>query len=97
MITNRNSLFLISNLGSEVTKIFSAKKSGNVKMLEVARDKAKSIIRQLKDLPDTKNNLEIDILSDVIEDITSKEQKYDINPEHLESYFYPFAVRLMQM
>ena len=97
MKTERTSVFFMANLGSEVSRIFSAKESGDLKILQMAMAKAKSIISELKKLPDTKNNKEIDILVDVINDLGQKNQKYQVSQEYLKSYFYPFAVRLMQM
>ena len=47
----------------------------------------------MKNLPDTKNNKEIDILADVINDLGETDPKYQISPEHLKSYFTPFALR----
>ena len=96
MITKRTSVFLMANLGSEVTGIFSAKEKGDSLMLNMAIGRAKSILKKLKSLPDTKNNKEIDILADVIDDLGQITPKYQIVPEHLKSYFYPFAMKVMQ-
>ena len=91
------SLILMANLGSEFSKIFYAKENNDAEMLEMAMLKAKSIISELKTLPETKNNAEIDMLTDIIDDISQNGRKYDISPEHLKSYFIPFAMRLMQV
>lgn len=95
MNTERTSLFLMANLGSEVSKIFSAKEKGNKNLFEGAMNRAKIIISKLKELPDTKNNKEIDILKDVILDLENIDQKYQISAEQLKSYFYPFILELM--
>ena len=97
MNTERTSLFLMANLGSEVSQIFSAKEKNNTNLLASAMTRAKGIILELKNLPDTKNNEEIDILADVINDLGETNPKYQISPEHLKSYFYPFAIRLMSV
>ena len=97
MKTERNSLFLMANLGSEVSKIFSAKADSDLEMLEMSTTKAKSIISELRQLPDIKNNAEIDILADVINDLGKTNPKYQISPENLKSYFTPFALRLMSV
>lgn len=91
----KNSLFLIANLGSEVSRIFSAKKKGNSDLFESAMNRAKKIIYELKSLPDVKNNAEIDMLADVIYDIKKIPRKYDIPSEQLQSYFIPFSTRFM--
>ena len=95
MKTERTPLFLIANLGSEVTKIFSAKEKGDLIMLDLAISKARFIISNLKKSPETRSNGEIDLLADVIEDLTQKKSKYQISPKNLKSYFLPFTMRLM--
>lgn len=97
MKTTRTSLFLMSNLGSEVARIFSAKEKGNGDMLESATNRAKNILLELKGLPDVKNNAEIGILENIINDIGESNRKYEISSEQLMSYFYPFTARLMNM
>ena len=97
MNNERTSLFLMANLGSEVSKIFSAKKENDLEMLGMAMTKAKKILSELKNLPDTKDNKEIDIFNDVIDDLGEMQQKYQISPENLISYFTPFAIRIMQV
>ena len=96
MNTERTSIFLIANLGAEVSRIFSAKEKGNHSLFKSAMDRARKIILELKSLPDTKNNEEINILEDVIEDIGKGCRKYQISPEQLGSFFYPFAKIVMQ-
>ena len=86
----------MANLGSEVSRIFSAKENGDIGIFDMAMKKAKSILVELKNLPDTKNNTEIDILADVINDLGQDKQKYEISREHLKSYFYPFASRIFE-
>ena len=95
MNTARTPVFLMANLGSEVAKIFSAREKVNLNMLEMATQKANEIISELKHLPETKDNKEIDILRDIILDIVKENHQYDIRAEHLRSYFYPFALRIM--
>ena len=96
MKTERTSVFLMANLGSEVSRIFSAKEKNNPNLLVSAITRARAILSELKTLPDIKNNKEIDILADVIDDLGQVTPKYQIIPEHLKSYFYPFAMKVMQ-
>ncbi len=97
MNIERTSLFLMANLGSEVSQIFSAKEMGNDSLALGAMNRAKLIFLELKDLPETANNAEITILADVIDDIGQVEKKYDVSKEELQSYFYPFAMRLLSV
>lgn len=96
-MNQRSELFLIANLGSEVAKIFSAKKSGNNFMLETALKKTESMMSELKNIPETKENKEIEMLADIVGDFKETNHKYNIPKEDFEAYFYPFAVRLMQV
>ena len=95
--TERSPLFLMANLGSEVSKIISAKEKGDYEILKIAKEKAKSIIAKLKILPETKENMEINILNDVILDLCGNYQKYQISNQNIKSYFNPFIIRLMQV
>ena len=95
-MTQRTSLFLMANLGSEVSKIISAKEKNDGEMLDLARAKATLILSELKQLPDTKNNTEIDILAKVIADLTKKVSAFHISSKNLKAYFLPFTLRLMQ-
>ena len=96
MKTERTSFFLMANLGSEVAKMFSAKERGSLDSFHRAMIQAKLILSELKNIPDIKNNTEIDILADVINDLGEKTQKYEISSKQLQSYFYPFVIKLMQ-
>ena len=60
-------------------------------------DRARNIIAELKKLPDTKNNTEIDILDDVVNDLGKKNSIYEISSEEFTSYFLPFAMRLTRV
>lgn len=87
----------MANLGSEVSKIISAKEKKDMVMLNLAVSKANSIITELKEIPETRNNAEIDILAKVIEDLTTKTPMYNVSAKHLKSYFLPFSIRLMSV
>ena len=95
-MTERTSLFLMANLGPEVSRIFSAKEKNNQSLLAAAITRAKLILNELKSLPDTKDNAEIDILSDIINDFADGEKRYQIPREQLQSYFYPFTMKITQ-
>ena len=96
-MNKRNSLFLMANLGSEFSKIFSHLDERNSNFFIYAMKKARSIIKELKSLPETKNNQEIDILESIIDDIDKNSRKYDVSKSQMNSYFYPFATRMMQI
>ena len=94
MNTEHTSIFLMANLGSEVSRIFSAKEKGNTNLLDGAISRSKDILSEIRVLPDMKTNKEIDILEDIINDMNNN-QKYKIPGEQLQSYFLPFAKQIM--
>jgi hypothetical protein len=94
----RTPLFLMANLGSEVSRIFNAKEKSDNVMLENALKKAKEIISHIMQFPEMKSRIiELESISLVISDISSEDPQMHISPEHLKSYFLPFAMRLMQV
>jgi len=89
MNTERTPLFYMANLGAEVSRLYAAKE----KTAPLAR--CLNIIEQyiqVEVYPWRKR--EIAILKDVVEDIATGGNKYDISAEELEEYFLPFALRL---
>lgn len=92
----RNSLFLMANLGSEVSKIISAKKKNDQTLLASYLEQAEKILKDIMTMPDMKSReSEIKTLTEVIEDIAKPKPKLTISNEVITSYFMPFAVRLM--
>ena len=94
----RNSLFLMANLGSEVSKIISAKNRNDAILLDTYLTQAKKILKEIMAMPDMKSReAEIKILSDVIEDISSENPSMNISAVNIKSYFTPFVMRLMSV
>ncbi len=93
----RSPLFLMANLGSEVSKIFSAHEKNNMEMLISAHRKAQEIISQIVLFPEMRSRIpEIEILSSVISDISVANPRFQVSQKNLKSYFYPFALQLMK-
>ena len=96
MNTKRTSLFLMANLGAEVSRIISLKEKNELGLAKEALARANKIISQIKELPDMQTRLgEIDTLSEVIENIIKPNPSLDIPKKHIMSYFIPFSLRLM--
>lgn len=96
MKAERTSLFLMANLGAEAKRIFSAKENKDDKSANEALSRAIDIISKLKDLPDMKKrSREINLLAEAIKDAIEPNPKFKISSENIESYFLPFALRLM--
>ncbi|MBI4086129.1 MAG: hypothetical protein HY433_02730 [Candidatus Liptonbacteria bacterium] len=96
MNTERTSLFLMANLGAEVSRIISLNEKNEDALAKDALSRANKIIMEIKTLPDMKTRLqEIDILAKVIENILEPGSALKISTKHIKSYFVPFSIRLM--
>lgn len=96
MNTKRTSLFLMANLGAEVSRIISSKEKHEDILAKEALLRANKIIIEIKALPDMKTRLqEIDALSKVIESILESKPILNIPAKDIKSYFIPFSLRLM--
>ncbi len=96
MNTTRTPLFLIANLGSEVSRLLDAKKNGDNHAMNSAYDRSKKILDQIMVSPEMKPRLaEMAILEMILKDTTSLKPEYNVSPLELESYFLPFAHLMM--
>jgi hypothetical protein len=96
MNTQRTSLFLMANLGAEVSRIILLTEKHEDALAKEALLRANEIITEIKALPDMKTRLqEIDALSRVIENIVESTLAFQIPVQHIKSYFLPFSLRLM--
>ncbi|MBI4225360.1 MAG: hypothetical protein HY617_03440 [Candidatus Sungbacteria bacterium] len=96
MNTERTPLFLMANLGAEVSRILSFKERHEDVLAQEALARAQKILTEIKALPDMKTRLqEINVLAKVIESIMEPKPALSISPEHIKSYFIPFSLRLM--
>ena len=94
----RDSLFLMANLGSEVTKIISSKKRNDLVLLNEYLIQANKILKELMTLPDMKEReIEIKTLAEVITDISKAKSSLDISSVNIISYFTPFVMRLTRV
>jgi len=96
MNTQRTSAFLMANLGSEVSRILSAKEHGNEVQIRSSFERATRILTEILTLPDMKTrSVEIQALSDLISDITSPKPILQVSRKNISAYFIPFATRVM--
>lgn len=94
--TARTSLFLMANLGSEVSQIFSHAEKGDWKMAELSASRAVKIIDELLKHSEMRGRTgEIDILKEVIEDAFSQRRRFKVKKSEIDEYFMPFALRFM--
>ncbi|MDO8664961.1 MAG: hypothetical protein Q7K44_05485 [Candidatus Liptonbacteria bacterium] len=98
MNKTRTPLFLMANLGSDMSQLFSYVDKGELKLLESAALRARKIIDELLIHPDMEGRTgEIEILKDIIEDIFAEKRRFAVKKTEIEEYFMPFALRLMSV
>lgn len=96
MNTERTVAFLMANLGSEIARIFSAQKRGATPMVASGADRAIKIINELLGRPDLGNgHQEVEILKMIVEDLASDQPIHLKDELALNSYFLPFAQRVL--
>ncbi len=94
MNADRTPLFYMANLGAEVSRLFAARNRGE-KAVEPALDRCKQIINDFLHVEEhVSRKREILLLKDVLEDVATGENRYNVSEEDLEEYFLPFALRL---
>ncbi len=96
MNTARTSLFLMANLGAEVSRIISAQERGDKDSVGSALLRAENILNEVMSLPDMKPRAqELEALNVALRSLVAPVSSRTISPAHLKSYFVPLAVRLM--
>jgi hypothetical protein len=96
MNAKRTSAFFMANLGSEATRIMSAREHNNQTEMSSCYERALKILKEIISLPDMNTRaIEIKILSDLIHDMASSNPRLHVSRKNLSSYFTPFALRVM--
>lgn len=94
--SERSPLFLMANLGSEVSQIFSHIEKGDLPSAKSSRSRAERIVRMLLLHPGMKNRTgEVEILEEIMEDVFVPHRRFLITKVEIESYFLPFALRIL--
>lgn len=97
MNNTHTSLFLMANLGSEMTRLFSAKEKNDIEKLRGATLRAQGIISQIEIFPEMKDRMgEIDKIKYIVEDCNKSLSVLNIRKKDIESYFLPFVLNLMK-
>ncbi len=84
-------IFLVANLGSEVTRLLLAKRGGSSERMRAAYARACDIVEELSVNTDAGGKSESAILRTVLDDLIRPQPLLSINPEALKNYFMPFA------
>lgn len=98
MNTARTPLFLMANLGSEVSQIFSHIEKGDLSSAKSSRSRAERIVRAILLHPSMKNRTgEVEILEEIMEDVFVPHRRFSITKAEIDSYFLPFALRVLSL
>lgn len=96
MIPERTSLFLMANLGAEVSRIIAARDRDDAPAVQTALARAEGILREAMNLPDMRSReQELGALGVAIHSLAQGDAPHAVSPAHLKAYFTPFALRLM--
>jgi len=88
-------MFLMANLGSEVTRLLSALENGDKELSEGAKARSEKIIGEVElSLETESSKKEVRLLADVIKDFYQPKRQYSVSPASLKQYFLPFALRV---
>ena len=96
--TERTTLFLMANLGAEVSRLIAACQRSDPELTRAALERADTIIQQIERREDIQPRIEeIRLLSQAIHSFAKPDENMSISPQSLKSYFIPFAIRSMQV
>jgi hypothetical protein len=96
MKTERTPAFLMANLGSEMVRLFQAKKAKQFDMAKNSAERAYKIIDSIVIHQDVgQGKKEAEILRMIIKDSLSEKPELHISEDDLNSYFTPFAKRVL--
>jgi len=94
MNVQRTSLFLMANLGAEVSRIISARDRKENGVMTASLRRADKMIEEIMMLEDMKpRKVEVELLSNAIRSIIEPSTDMSINTKSLQDYFTPFIDR----
>jgi len=92
----RTATFLMANLGSDMSQLFSHIDNGELEKAKSPRERANRIIDELLNHPELKGRSgEVEILKKIIQDVFSEKRELKVEKEEIEDYFMPFALRAL--
>ena len=95
MNIDRSTVFLLANLGSEISRLYAFKNKGQKAMMMASAVRANSIVETLINHPDIGNGkAEVEALQKIINAIVA-DDGYIQEEKIVQSYFTPFAHRAL--
>lgn len=88
-------IFLVANLGSEVARLLRAKEERDAERMRGAYERACKIVEELKMCTDSGGQSESAILQAILGDLMRSNPTLSIRSETLNTYFLPFARKVL--
>lgn len=96
MNTERTTSFLMANLGSELIRFFALQRQKDNERARASADRAFRIMNQLLEHKDIGNGRrEVALLKELTDDALLPSPLYRVTEAELNSYFMPFASRVL--
>ena len=90
-------MFLMANLGSDVSQLFSHLERGEQLLAVSAAGRAQKIVVELLMHPELQGRTgEVEMLQSIIQDTLSGKRLFEVSKNELEAYFMPFALRVLR-
>ncbi len=95
MTHERDANFFMANLGSEFTRMLSARARNDERELHESAKRALAIADAALALQGPHGREEVLLLKKIINDIPNRDTAYSLTKKEVESYFRPFAMKEM--
>ncbi len=96
-MTARTPIFLMANLGSEMSRLFCFRESGDAARAEASAARALKIVAELEERPLSPGlEKELSILKTLILDARTNANTFAVSRADLENYFIPIAVKALR-
>lgn len=97
MSIERTIFFLMANLGSDMSQLFSHIEKDETHLARLSAIRAQRIIEEIMMKRELRNGVkEIQILKNIINDALSEKPQFEIRKAEIENYFMPFALRALR-
>lgn len=88
-------IFLVANLGSEVSRLLRAKSEQDAERMRGAYERACDIVKELQASTNSGGQAESAILQTILDDLMRSNPVFSISAATLNGYFLPFAHKVL--
>lgn len=96
-MSGHEDIFLVANLGSEVTRLLVAKRERDIERMRGAYERACGIVDELKVSTNIGGQSESAMLQTILDDLMKTNSAFSISTKSLQSYFLPFALKVLNI